>query len=56
MANEVKVDIEALLKKYENSEVLRQDKGREEPTYYRKELEKSGHSEWSGGWAAGRTR
>jgi hypothetical protein len=50
--------IDELLRKYgaENSEVKRQVGIKEEPTYYRKQLENEGRSEWSGGWAAGRTR
>jgi hypothetical protein len=47
-----------IAKKYgENSEVQRQNQpGKVEPTYYRTQLEREGRSEWSGGWAGGRTR
>jgi len=47
-----------IAKKYgENEEIQRQNRpGKVEPGRYRVELEKEGRSEWSGGWAGGRTR
>ena len=47
-----------IAKKYgENSEVQRQNQpAKIEPTYYRVQLENEGRSNWSGGWAGGRTR
>jgi hypothetical protein len=47
-----------IARKYgENEEVQRQNQpDKVVPSYYRVQLEKEGQSEWSGGWAGGRTR
>lgn len=50
--------IDALLRKYgaENYDIKRQVDVKQEPTYYRKQLEREGIREWSSGWTAGRGR
>jgi hypothetical protein len=53
----VKAGTEAALKYGGTEETQRKNgPGKVEPSYYRVQLEKEGHSSWSGGWAGGRTR
>ena len=53
----VKAGTEAAKKYGENEEIQRKARPEKvEPSHYRVELEKEGRSNWSGGWAGGRTR